>query len=77
MDDLIKELVDRAGLSEEQAKAAAEVVVEWVKDEDKRKKILAATVASTVASAVVTGPSDPGTCDRGAARGRKEESRSV
>ena len=39
MDDLIKELVDRAGLSEEQAKAAAEVVVEWVKDEDKRKKI--------------------------------------
>ena len=40
MDDLIKELIDRAGLSEEQAKAAAEVVVEWVKDEDKRKKIL-------------------------------------
>ena len=56
MDDLIKELVDRAGLSEEQAKAAAEVVVEWVKDEDKRKKILATTVASTVASAVVTVP---------------------
>jgi polyhydroxyalkanoate synthesis regulator phasin len=55
MDDLIKELVERARLSEEQAKAAAEVVVEWVKDEDKRKKILAATVASTVASAVVTG----------------------
>jgi len=54
MDDLIKELVDRAGLSEEQAKAAVEVVVEWVKDEDKCKKILAATVASTVASAVVT-----------------------
>ena len=54
MDDLIKELVDRVGLSEEQATAAAEVVVEWVKDEDKRKKILAATVASTVASAVVT-----------------------
>jgi polyhydroxyalkanoate synthesis regulator phasin len=56
MDDLIKELVDRAGLSEEQAKAAAEVVVDWLKDEDKRKKILAATVASTVASAVVTVP---------------------
>jgi hypothetical protein len=54
MDDLVKELKDRAGLSEEQAKAAAEVVVEWVKDEDKRKKILTATVASTVASAVVT-----------------------
>jgi hypothetical protein len=43
-DDLIKELVDRAGLSEEQAKAAAEVVVEWVKDEEKRKKILIAAV---------------------------------
>lgn len=54
MDELVKELMDRAGLSEEQAKAAAEVVVEWVKDEDKRKKILVATVASTVASAVVT-----------------------
>jgi nucleoid DNA-binding protein len=54
MDELVKELMDRAGLSEEQAKAAAEVVVEWVKDEDKRKKILAATVGSTVASAVVT-----------------------
>ena len=54
MDELVKELMDRAGLSEEQAKAAAEVVVEWVKDEDKRKKILVATVSSTVASAVVT-----------------------
>ena len=48
MDELVKELMDRAGLSEEQAKAAAEVVVEWVKDADKRKKIIAATVASTV-----------------------------
>ncbi len=56
VDDLIKELVDRAGLSEEQAKAAAEVVVDWVKDEDKRKKILAAAVATTIASAVVTVP---------------------
>ncbi len=56
MDDLIKELVDRAGLSEQQAKVAAEVVVEWVKDEDKRKKILAAAVATTIASAVVTVP---------------------
>jgi len=56
MDDLIKELVDRAGLSEEQAKAAAEVVVDWVKDADKRKKILAAAVATTIASAVVTVP---------------------
>jgi len=45
-----------AGLSEEQAKAVAEVVVDWVKDEDKRKKILAAAVATTIASAVVTVP---------------------
>jgi nucleoid DNA-binding protein len=56
MDELIKELADRAGLSDEQAKAAAEVVVEWVKDEDKRKKILTAAVAATIASAVVTVP---------------------
>ena len=56
MDQLVKELMDRAGLSEEQAKAAAEVIVEWVKDEDKRKKILAAAVATTIASAVVTVP---------------------
>jgi hypothetical protein len=34
----------------------AEVVVEWVKDEEKRKKILAAAVATTIASAVVTVP---------------------
>ena len=54
MNELIKELMDRAGLSEEQTKAAAVVIVEWVRDEDKRKKTLAATVASTVASAVVT-----------------------
>jgi hypothetical protein len=54
MDHLVKVLMDRAGLSAEQARAAAEVMIEWVKDEDKRKKILAATVASTVASAVVT-----------------------
>jgi len=64
MDDLIKELVDRAGLSEEQAKAAAEVVVEWVKDEDKRKKILAAAVATTIASAVVTVPICGSLCAR-------------
>ena len=51
MDELIKELADRAGLTEAQAKAAAEVVVEWVKDENKRKKILTAAVAATIASA--------------------------
>ena len=55
MDELIKELQERAGLSEAQAKAAAEVVAEWMKDEDKRKKVITAAVATTVASAVVTG----------------------
>ncbi len=55
MDELIKELQERAGLSEEQARAAVEVVAEWMKDEDKRKKIIAAAVATVVASAVVTG----------------------
>jgi hypothetical protein len=56
MDELIRELVERTGLSEEEARAAARVLVEWVKDEDKRKKILAAAVPTTIASAVVTVP---------------------
>lgn len=51
MDELIKRLVDKAGLSEAQAKAATKEVVEWLKHEDNRKKILAAASA-TVASAV-------------------------
>jgi hypothetical protein len=56
MDELIRELVERTGLTEQEARAAAQVLVEWVKDEDKRKKILAAAVATTIASAVVTVP---------------------
>jgi hypothetical protein len=56
VDELIKELKDRAELSDEQAKAAAEVVAEWMKDEDKRKKVIAAALASTIAAAVVTVP---------------------
>lgn len=55
MDELIKELQERAGLTDAQAKAAAEVVAEWMRDEDKRKKVIAAAVATTIASAVVTG----------------------
>jgi nucleoid DNA-binding protein len=55
MDELIKELQERAGLTEAQAKAAAEVVAEWMKDEDKRKKVIAASFATVIASAVVTG----------------------
>lgn len=55
MDGLVKELVKRAALSEEQAKAATEVIVDWLKHDDNRKKILAAA-AATIASAVVTVP---------------------
>ena len=55
MDELIKDLQERAGLSEAQARAAAEVIVEWMKDEDRRKKVITAAVATTIASAVVTG----------------------
>ena len=55
MDELIKELQERAGLTDAQAKAAAEVVAEWMRDEDKRKKVITAAVATTIASAVVTG----------------------
>ncbi len=51
MDDLAKELVKRAGLTEDEARAAAQVVVDWLKHDDNRKKILAAA-AATIASAV-------------------------
>jgi len=51
MDELIKILVEKAGLSEAQAKAATKEVVEWLKHEDNRKTILAAASA-TIASAV-------------------------
>ena len=54
MDELIRDLVERAGLPEAQAKEAAKVLAEWLAHEDKRKKLIAAVVASTVASAVVT-----------------------
>jgi hypothetical protein len=55
MDDLVKELMKRADLSEAQARAAARVMGEWLKDERRRKKLLAAVIASTVGSAIVTG----------------------
>lgn len=41
----------KAGLTEDQAKAAARVVVDWLKHDDNRQKILAAASA-TIASAV-------------------------
>ena len=55
MEELIAELMNRAGLSEAQAKAAAQVFADWLTHDAKRKKVLAAVVASTVSSAVVTG----------------------
>ena len=56
MDELVKELVERAGLTEEQAKAAAEVFLRDLQDEDKRKKLVAlAASAATIASAVAVG----------------------
>jgi nucleoid DNA-binding protein len=51
MDELIKVLIEKAGLSEAQAKAVTKEIVEWLKHEDNRKTILAAASA-TIASAV-------------------------
>lgn len=55
MDELIKDLQERAGLSEQEAKAAADYFTELLRDEDRRKKAVLAAVAATTASAVVTG----------------------
>lgn len=55
MDELIKDLQERAGLSEQEAKAAADYFAELLRDEDRRKKAVLAAVAATTASAVVTG----------------------
>jgi hypothetical protein len=53
MDELIKVLMEKAGLTEAQAKAAAEAVIEYMKHEDNRKKmVVLAGAASAVASAV-------------------------
>lgn len=54
MDELVKELVKRAGLTEDEAKAAARVVVDWLKHDDNRRKIIAAaTLASAVAARAI------------------------
>jgi inosine-uridine nucleoside N-ribohydrolase len=55
MDELIKALKERADLSDDQAHRAAQVIAELLKDEEKRKKIVTAATATTIASAVVTG----------------------
>jgi len=43
-------LVKRAGLTEDQAEAAARVVVDWLKHDDNRKKIIAATICVRLSS---------------------------
>ncbi len=53
LDELVDELRRRAGLSDEQARAAGDVVSEWVRDAEKRRKLTAAVVATT--PSVVTG----------------------
>jgi nucleoid DNA-binding protein len=51
MDELINELMEKAGLSEAQARAAAEVFIEHLKDEKKRQKAVAlAGLAATTAA---------------------------
>jgi hypothetical protein len=58
MDDLVKQLIEKAGLTREQAEAAAKVVVEFMKHDGNRKKItsLAALAATTAAVNVVVLP---------------------
>jgi nucleoid DNA-binding protein len=53
MDELTKVLMEKAGLTEAQAKAAAEAVIEYMKHEDNRKKLVVLAGASAaIASAV-------------------------
>lgn len=52
MEDLIKEFMEKAGLSQAQAEAAARVVVDFMKHEDKMKSI--AALAATTAAINVT-----------------------
>jgi hypothetical protein len=55
MDELIKDLKEQAGLSDEQATVSAAYVVELLTDEDRRRKVLLAATSATIGSAVVTG----------------------
>jgi hypothetical protein len=52
MKELVKVLMDKAGLSEADAKVAAEVVIKWLKHEENRKKVAGFT-ASAVAARVI------------------------
>jgi len=52
MDDLIKDLIEKAGLTEDQAKAALQVFLGYIKHDENRKKVVQAAAAATIASAV-------------------------
>ena len=52
MDDLIKDLIEKAGLTEEQAKTALQVFLAYIKHDENRKKVVQAAAAATIASAV-------------------------
>lgn len=58
MDDLVKALIEKAGLTQEQAEAAAKVVVEFMKHDGNAKKVaaLAAMAATTAAVNVAVLP---------------------
>lgn len=54
MEELEKEMIEKAGLTEEQAKAAVRVLLAYIKDEERRNKVvLAATIASAVAARAI------------------------
>ena len=52
MDDLIKDLIEKAGLTEDQAKVALHVFLDYIKHDENRKKVVQAAAAATIASAV-------------------------
>ena len=52
MDDLVKDLIEKAGLTEEHAKAALQVFLAYIKHDENRKKVVQAAAAATIASAV-------------------------
>jgi len=52
MEQLEKELIEKAGLTEQQAKAAVRVFLGYIKGEKNRDKVLLAAASATIASAV-------------------------
>ncbi|HZQ49218.1 MAG TPA: hypothetical protein VFB69_02815 [Candidatus Dormibacteraeota bacterium] len=52
MEDLEKQLIEKAGLTEQQAKAAVRVFLAYIKDDEHRRKVVLAAASATIASAV-------------------------